>query len=932
MKCFYANARSIVKPGKIDELRCIITSLQTIIHIIVLSETWIKGEDEARRLDIPCYTHYYNYRKNKRGGGVSIYVHNNLKHNLVEEHCIDDIHYLWIHIKQLSLNVGAIYKPDKTSIKKFLDVYTQQLHKMKRAIVFGDYNCDLLNPDLGTRLYKYALKENDFKILNKINKVHCTRVTATSGTLLDHVSTNLKENKFHFVLAESPMSDHKQLLLEIKRYNPPSLKKNEYSAYNYTEFYKLLENYPYVKKEETYETLLDKLHTCLKNSKVTKTKVQNLPRQEWIKKEIIEDINNRNTLWRKHKLNTSDSVLKAEFEKAKAAVTKKIQKAKNTYYYKCFKDNMTNPRKMWRLVNDLSKNKIRNSSGPEKLETEEGIITDQGAICEYLNDYFSSIGSSLATLITEKSADKKLSDKPEMHVLTELEYMIPATTDEVIKIIDNLDANTGSGIDGITTKSIKCVKKIIASELTQCINLCLKQGIFPDSLKIAKIIPIYKSGSRSDPSNYRPISVLPVMSKIIEKILYNRLESFLKSNNFFYQKQYGFRPQSNTLSATIDLITKIKNKIDRKQLTLGIFIDLKKAFDTVSPKLLIQKLSDIGVKGKALDIFKSYMQNRKQLVKIGENKSNTNIVSFGVPQGSILGPLLFVIYINNISQIGLNGDLSLYADDTSLFYFGHSIDSIIPVVQADLNLVNDWFKSNLLTINTSKTCYVIFSAKNKTIPNNIELKINNEQIQRKNKEKYLGLILDNYLNWKPHIEKIRNKLLSLTGALHSLSKCLPRNVRYIIYNSLVKPHIDYLIEIWGTAAKSNLEIIQVAQNKLIKTLFNYKFRTPTQKIYEDTKIMNIAKTYKYYTCLLIHKILNKNINTTLTFTKKHQVQKKKLRNSNFLVTRTPRTNYGKKNIEYEGINMYNNLPLTIKEAKNITMFKKLLKVYIVDTL
>lgn len=188
----------------------------------MLSETWIKSEDEARRLGIPCYTHYYNYRKNKRGGGVSIFVHYNLKHNLVVEHCIGDIHYLWIHVKKFSLNIGAIYKPDKTNSDNFLDIYSQQLHKMKRAIVFGDYDYDLLNPDRGTRMYKNTLKESNFKILNKINLKHYTRATAKSKTLLDHVSSNLRENTFHFVLAESAMSDHRQIFLEIERYQPPS--------------------------------------------------------------------------------------------------------------------------------------------------------------------------------------------------------------------------------------------------------------------------------------------------------------------------------------------------------------------------------------------------------------------------------------------------------------------------------------------------------------------------------------------------------------------------------------------------------------------------------------------------------------------------------------------------------------------------------------
>lgn len=363
---------------------------------------------------------------------------------------------------------------------------------------------------------------------------------------------------------------------------------------------------------------------------------------------------------------------------------------------------------------------------------------------------------------------------------------------------------------------------------------------------------------------------------------------------------------------------------------IGVFVDLRKAFDTISPAILLEKLSDVGVSGKALEILTSYLQDRTQIVKIGHNLSYPCSVTYGVPQGSILGPLLFLIYINNVHQIGLKGDISLYADDTSLFYSGHSTESIIPDIQRDLNLLNDWFKLNLLTINTSKTNYVIFAAKNKIINNNIQLTINGQTIQRKTKETYLGLILDNYLNWKPQIKKLKSKLTSLTGTIRCIARNLPRKVKYIIYNSLVKPHLDYLIELWGTAAKTNINILQTAQNKLIKTLFNYNYRTSTQKIYAETKLMNLNQTYVYYTCLLVHKIFHNEIKSKIGFTKKHQHQKIKLRNGNHLALPkcVPRTGYGKNTIEFEGVKLYNKLPTNIKDAKSTASFKRQLKRYI----
>ncbi|KAL0832585.1 hypothetical protein ABMA28_000783 [Loxostege sticticalis] len=295
------------------------------------------------------------------------------------------------------------------------------------------------------------------------------------------------------------------------------------------------------------------------------------------------------------------------------------------------------------------------------------------------------------------------------HEITLNEFR-PCSVEEVNLIIDNLDANASTGIDGISTKAIKCIKTLIAQGLVNSINKCLKLGAFPDSLKFAKVSPIYKSGVKHDPSNYRPVSVLP---------------------NILIDQQYGFRPKSNTLTAVIDLITKIKLSIDNKNIALGIFIDLKKAFDTVS------------IRDVALNMFESYLQNRRQVVKIADFLSSPEDISCGIPQGSIIGPLLFLIYVNNISKIGLNGYLTLYADDT------------------------------------------------------------------------------------------------------------------------LKSHLEYLIEIWGSAAPTNLESLQRCQNKLIKTLYHYPFLTPTIKLYEKTEIMNLRQLYKYNTCMLIKKIITNNIKSSI---------------------------------------------------------------------
>lgn len=928
LKIFYSNTRSIVKPGRFDELQCVLKALKVKLNIIIFTETWIKSEDEAKRLQIPGYTHYYSYRSNGRGGGVSIFAHNDLKHNFVEEKCLANSHFLWIHLENYSLDIGAIYRKPDTNIAEFLDEYSNQIRSKKRGLTIGDLNFNILNSDCSVILYKETLEENGYKLINKIDKKFCTRETKTTKSILDHACSNLKNTYFHLTFIETPMSDHKHLYLEIKKHKPAPLRKLQYESINYDKLYKMMKEGQNNNTEFVFNLLEERLLHCIKKTKELKTKIQNPPRQDWINKKITDQINSRNILWKQYKINSKDKIKEELFINKRNDVAGQIQKTKKLYYYKAFNDCKKKPAKMWKLINNLSNNRVKENTGPNKLKTLNGYITEEKEICNCFNDFFAEIGSTLASLITKnRIVNSRIVTNETNNLLTLTNYNL-CSTDEIARIIKNLKTNTSSGLDGITTKCIKSLKNIIIQELTECVNKCLTLGTFPDSLKIAKVTPIYKSGNKSDPGNYRPISVLPVLSKIFEKVLYKRLKDHIDVLNLINDTQYGFRPKSNTLSATVDLVTNIKLNIDKKKIALGIFIDLKKAFDTVSHDILLQKLNDIGIVGTAHDMFTSYLRNRCQVVKIGKSESSYSTLTYGIPQGSILGPLLFIIYINGINQIGLKGDITLYADDTCLFYFSNTIEEIIDNAQKDLKLLDEWFQTNLLTINVSKTNYIIFASKNKKIQDFPPLTLNNQAIKRTNQEKYLGLVLDHQLTWKPHLIKIKSKLSSLTGALRGIVRCLPLQVRYTIYNSLVKPHIDYLIEIWGTSYKTNLKLLQIAQNKLVKTLFHYDYMTPTDKIYKETKLLNIPQTYIYNTCVLIRKILNKDIHTQIVFTKKHQIQQKRLRNANDINLYSPRTNYGKKNLMHEGAQIYNKLPRDIKESKSLKTFKKLLKYYI----
>lgn len=501
-------------------------------------------------------------------------------------------------------------------------------------------------------------------------------------------------------------------------------------------------------------------------------------------------------------------------------------------------------------------------------------------------------------------------------------YLQPTTEPEILSIIKSLKSDASAGHDQLKCTTVQKLAPVLTPILTKLINLSLKEGQFPDSCKIARVIPIYKGSLKTQTSNYRPISVLPILSKIYESVIYNRLNNFLEKKSFLYAKQYGFRKKSNTLSATNDLINKLRTSIDNRNYVIAILIDLQKAFDTVSHEILLKKIEKTGVTGPALKLIKSYLSNRKQYVNIGDKNSQLESINYGVPQGSILGPLLFQIYINDICQLKLHGEIFLYADDTAIFYFGKNLEIILEQSQTDLDILNSWLIKNILTLNINKTGYMILTSPKRIIPSHKPLQIEKRDLHILESEKYLGLYIDKHLTFKQHIEKLKAKIIPLIGVFGRIAHLLPIEIKRGLYFSLVQSHLNYLIEIWGNTYITYLNDLQIIQNKVIKKLFNYNPDTPTKKLYQDLNLLKIRTLYEYNTCLLIYKIQNGLIHTNTTFIKTSQIHKHYTRQHNKLYTNTVKTESGKRSIGHEGVQIYNLLPDSLKTEKSVNIFKR----------
>lgn len=377
------------------------------------------------------------------------------------------------------------------------------------------------------------------------------------------------------------------------------------------------------------------------------------------------------------------------------------------------------------------------------------------------------------------------------------------------------------------------------------------------------------------------------------------------------------------------LFHEIRSNIDKNRFVSCIFIDLRKAFDTVNHQLLIQRLQEVGVRdSKTINIFRTYLEERIQKVKINEVMSDGIEVTCGVPQGSILGPLLFNIFINDAFYMDLNGYLQMYADDMVLVYSSENIEEIYNMMQTDLRKIDDYLTSNLMKINTEKTNYLIFNTKNKFKNidlNDYSLILNGDVLDRVDHSKFLGLIIDSQMDWSDHIHSVMSKINSASYALRKLNKIMPRTVLWHFYNACIMSHVSYLNPVWNTAGQNKLHSLKICINRSIKIILQLPRLYPTIFLYNSCRLpLEMYNTFS--TIFLIFKIKNHLIKSHVTL---NYIDTNTRQKNNFFVE-SVRTATGAKNIFINGLKMYNKLPNELKTEKSISGFKSKLKKYLFE--
>ena len=454
--------------------------------------------------------------------------------------------------------------------------------------------------------------------------------------------------------------------------------------------------------------------------------------------------------------------------------------SKKRYFHKYFQANFSNIKKIWEGINSLlgRVNKPRKDVTALKCPRTNQVSHNPSDFPDIMNKYFSSIGYNLASKMP--NPPKQFTEYlPKLNFDSSF-FFNPVSPSDIELEIMTTPINKVYGLYSFPTRILRSAKHITSQPLSLLINKSLENGVYPSKLKLAKVIPIYKSDHESDPSNYRPISLLSVFNRIFEKMMYYRLKSFLEQHNILHDSQYGFREKRSTEHALLDIINQIETNMGAELYSRGIFIDLQKAFDTVDHQILLSKLHHYGVRGITNRWFFSYLLGRQQTTQIGANNtSKKETILSGVPQGPVLGPLLFLIYINDISNSADQLKFYLFADDTHMLYADRNLKSLETVVNHELSNVYDWLIANKLSLNIKKSNFVIFRPRQKKLNYEVNLKVFDYQtntyisLERKNYVKYLGVLIDETLSWKYHIVHLASKISKTIGIIARLRHSYP---------------------------------------------------------------------------------------------------------------------------------------------------------------
>ena len=895
--------------------------------ILCFTETHLNDQIDDNHLTGEC-TNFNLYRRDvsSHSGGVVIYVNNSYYAKRRFDLEILSVQCIWLEVsyQRSSFLLCAAYRPPNspTHIWDDLNISIERaLETNENVILLGDLNDNLLNEN-------FSKLKNIILINNLTNVItEPTRISQNSYSLLDPIiaSNNINVCSSGCIDIEPNISDHRATYVYIKfAFKRLSCSTKKVWLYNRGDFNRLndliqTEDWSFIEHLNindacaNFTTTLIRLMTACIPSKEIVIRPNDKP---WFDSTIRKFIRHRD---RQKKIAikkcTQNAWLKYKHLRNKVNNLKKFAK-KN--FFENIESNieqniLNNNHSYWKSLKNLINNFKETEAIPTLRKTFNGVdqffFTDEEkANC--LNDYFSSVSS--------------LDDSN-----TQLPPFIPKTNcvldnitierSDIEHLIGNLDPNKAVGSDGISHKLLKQIKFTISSPLFKLFNKSLQVGIYPNSWKVALVLPLFKKGERNSPCNYRPISLLSCLGKLMERCVYKHLYNYLTSNNLIYSNQSGFLTGHSTVYQLIEMYHQLVQSFDNKTHTCLVFCDISKAFDRVWHSGLLFKIRQLGIKGQLLCWIRNYLINRQQQVTIGQSRSRINLINAGVPQGSVLGPLLFLIYVNDITE-NLVSMPRLFADDTSLACTTANISDLEGILNHDLNVIANWSKQWLVKFNPSKTEVIYFGHGRSP-----SLLFENSTLTPVNTHKHLGITLSNNYKWTDHVNNILTTSSKLLGIMRRIKFTVSRKALNQIYISYLRPILEYASPVWDNCTQNDKDKLERVQLEAARIVTGTTRSISSQNLYRETGWLTLSDRRQYQKLILMYKIKHSmvpNYLSSLFPRSSDNPSQYTLRSRNEFLNYQRRTTTYANSFVPSSINEWNNLPEHLRNSPSISCFKQ----------
>ena len=828
----HINMRSLFP--KIDLFRHLIE--QSNIAVCGVSETWLNEMITSELVKINGFRFARHDRtwtnrdktEAKKGGGLGIFIRDDITFSEHELRSINrsskDVEGQWVMLSpnyQKKIIIGNLYRPPMGNFDAFIEYLAACLEYIKSYknvdfIIMGDMNVNYLDNNCPkTKQLKSWAKLSGFTQL--IDKP--TRITPRKAGCLDLIFVNSINITSHGIV-DLNISDHELVYVTKCKLKKPVVKTSfmgrSYKNFDENNFRDLLLNNNWAafdnegNVDRAWQIMLNYIRRAIDTLCPIKMFKINKLKDVWITDEILELIKDKDRAMTRAKRTgiQADWIVARNL---KNSAIKAIRNAKAEFIKNKLEIHSKDSKKFWNSVSEIMPNKKKSQTYKITLKDKENDdLIPEDRTADYVNKYFTNIGPKLAR------ASSSQWNYQGINIESEIPEIVTNGA-EVKRLIKEIDINKSSATNGISSRVFKSAFQILSDKLTKLFNNSFSSGIFPSDWKVATIIPLPKDGDPFDVSNLRPVSLLPLPGKLIEKIVYNRLYSFFETNTALDDRQGGFRSGHSTINTVANFTEDIYQAINNRMFTVATFIDLQKAFDTVDHVILLMKLEKLGIKGFPHQWLTSYFHNRMQATLTNGVTSDLLQVQCGVPQGSILGSLMFLVYINDMGRVFQNSRFYLYADDTVVYSVDEDPRTAVIKVQEDVNKLYSWCLSNKLTINVKKTKAVIFGMGNriKRLDPPV-IKLGSNEIEYVQSYKYLGLTLDQSLTFNKHLNNVIRTASHKTYQLSKIRNYINEETSIRLYKTMILPYMDYGDIIYDAASLKQLNKLQKIQNHCLR--------------------------------------------------------------------------------------------------------------------